>query len=92
MAKLFLQMSNRECAGLAIIALPCLRHAMEPHVLKPALPTLSVALKPSTAQLLWIVDIDGFLVAGFLVTMGTLGDRIGQRELLWMVVRKAVPR
>src|SRR5919202_2632450 len=36
----------------------------------------------SSAQLLWIVDIYGFLVAGLLVTMGTLGDRIGRRRLL----------
>src|SRR5690606_9816811 len=39
-------------------------------------------LDPSASQLLWIVDIYGFLVAGFLITMGTLGDRIGRRKLL----------
>ncbi|MGH7005055.1 MAG: MFS transporter, partial [Alphaproteobacteria bacterium] len=39
-------------------------------------------LKPSASQLLWIVDIYGFLLAGFLITMGTLGDRIGRRRLL----------
>src|SRR5262249_11421901 len=39
-------------------------------------------LQPSSAQLLWIVDIYGFLVAGSLITMGTLGDRIGRRRLL----------
>jgi MFS family permease len=32
--------------------------------------------------LLWIVDIYGFMVAGALITMGTLGDRIGRRLLL----------
>ncbi len=32
--------------------------------------------------MLWIIDIYGFMVAGFLVTMGTLGDRIGRRKLL----------
>src|SRR5207248_4747694 len=32
--------------------------------------------------LLWIVDIYGFLLAGSLITMGTLGDRIGRRRLL----------
>jgi DHA2 family multidrug resistance protein-like MFS transporter len=45
-------------------------------------PRLSADLKPTAAQLLWIVDIYGFLVAGSLITMGTLGDRIGRRRLL----------
>ena len=39
-------------------------------------------LRPSSAQLLWIIDVYGFLVAGSLITMGTLGDRIGRRKLL----------
>jgi DHA2 family multidrug resistance protein-like MFS transporter len=43
---------------------------------------LSADLQPSSAQLLWIIDIYGFLVAGSLITMGTLGDRIGRRKLL----------
>jgi DHA2 family multidrug resistance protein-like MFS transporter len=51
-------------------------------VLNLAVPELSADLQPSSAQLLWIVDIYGFLVAGLLVTMGTLGDRIGRRRLL----------
>jgi MFS transporter, DHA2 family, multidrug resistance protein len=72
----------REWTGLAIIALPCLVYAMDLTVLNLALPTLSAALNPSSSQLLWIVDIYGFLVAGFLITMGTLGDRIGRRKLL----------
>jgi MFS transporter, DHA2 family, multidrug resistance protein len=74
--------TRREWAGLAIIALPCLVYSMDLTVLNLALPTLSAALKPSSSQLLWIVDIYGFLVAGFLITMGTLGDRIGRRKLL----------
>ncbi|MGH3974634.1 MAG: MFS transporter [Pseudonocardiaceae bacterium] len=51
-------------------------------VLHLAVPRLSVDLQPSSSQLLWIVDIYGFLIAGFLLTMGTLGDRIGRRRLL----------
>ncbi|EPG66020.1 MFS transporter [Leptospira wolffii] len=73
---------NREWIGLAVIALPCLLYAMDLTVLYLAVPHLTAALKPSSSQLLWIVDIYGFLVAGFLVTMGTLGDRIGRRKLL----------
>jgi MFS transporter, DHA2 family, multidrug resistance protein len=55
---------------------------MDLSVLNLAVPALSAELKPSAAQLLWIVDIYGFLVAGSLITMGTLGDRIGRRRLL----------
>ena len=55
---------------------------MDLTVLNLAVPQLSADLKPSAAELLWIVDIYGFLVAGSLITMGTLGDRIGRRRLL----------
>ncbi|MDV6236710.1 MFS transporter [Leptospira ellisii] len=73
---------RKEWIGLAVIALPCLLYAMDLTVLYLAVPHLTEDLKPTGSQLLWIVDIYGFLVAGFLVTMGTLGDRIGRRKLL----------
>jgi len=73
---------RREWIGLAVIALPCMLYSMDLTVLNLAVPTLSAELKPSGAELLWIVDIYGFLVAGSLITMGTLGDRIGRRRLL----------
>ena len=73
---------RREWVGLAAIALPCVVYAMDLTVLNLALPALSEDLEPSSTQLLWIVDIYGFLVAGLLITMGTLGDRIGRRRLL----------
>ncbi len=57
---------------------------MDLTVLNLALPRLSADLSPTSSQLLWIVDIYGFLVAGMLITMGTLGDRIGRRRLLLM--------
>jgi DHA2 family multidrug resistance protein-like MFS transporter len=75
---------RREWIGLAVIALPCLLYAMDLTVLNLALPRLSADLRPSSAQLLWIVDIYGFFVAGLLITMGNLGDRIGRRRLLLM--------
>jgi DHA2 family multidrug resistance protein-like MFS transporter len=55
---------------------------MDLTVLFLAVPSLSAALSPSSTQLLWISDIYGFMVAGWLITMGTLGDRIGRRRLL----------
>lgn len=73
---------RREWIGLALIALPCAVYAMDLTVLNLALPAISAELQPTPSQLLWIVDIYGFLVAGFLITMGTLGDRIGRRRLL----------
>ncbi|MCI0355021.1 MAG: MFS transporter, partial [Acidobacteria bacterium] len=74
--------SRREWMGLAVLALACVLYAMDLTVLHLAVPSLSAELKPTSAQLLWIVDIYGFLVAGSLITMGTLGDRIGRRRLL----------
>jgi MFS transporter, DHA2 family, multidrug resistance protein len=73
---------RREWMGLAVIALPCLLYSMDLTVLELAVPKLSADLKPSSSQLLWIMDVYGFLLAGFLLTMGTLGDRIGRRRLL----------
>ncbi|MDP3410426.1 MFS transporter [Bosea sp. (in: a-proteobacteria)] len=74
--------TRRDWLGLAVIALPCLLYSMDLTVLNLAVPQLSADLKPSAAQMLWIVDIYGFMVAGSLITMGTLGDRIGRRKLL----------
>jgi len=76
------QAGRREWIGLAVIALPCMLYSMDLTVLYLAVPQLSAHLKPSSAQLLWIIDIYGFLVAGSLIAMGTLGDRIGRRLLM----------
>jgi MFS transporter, DHA2 family, multidrug resistance protein len=73
---------RREWVGLGVIALACMLYSMDLTVLNLAVPSLSADLKPSSTELLWIVDIYGFLVAGSLITMGTLGDRIGRRKLL----------
>src|SRR5918997_1526295 len=69
---------RREWIGLAVIALPCLVYSMDLTVLNLALPEISRDLRPSSSELLWIVDIYGFLVAGALITMGTLGDWIAR--------------
>jgi DHA2 family multidrug resistance protein-like MFS transporter len=76
------QATRREWVALGVIALPCLVYAMDLTVLNLALPAISADLQPSAAQLLWIIDIYGFMVAGFLITMGTLGDKLGRRRLL----------
>lgn len=74
--------TSREWVGLAVLALPCLLYAMDLTVLNLAVPKLSAALRPSNTELLWIVDIYGFVLAGALIPMGVLGDRIGRRRLL----------
>jgi MFS transporter, DHA2 family, multidrug resistance protein len=73
---------RREWLGLVVLAVPCLLTVMDLAVLVLAVPELSADLQPSATELLWITDIYGFLIAGALLTMGTLGDRIGRRRLL----------
>ncbi|MFI6509159.1 MFS transporter [Streptosporangium sp. NPDC050855] len=72
----------REWLGLAVLVLPTLLLSMDVTVLYLAIPSLTADLRPSPGELLWIADAYGFLIAGFLVTMGTLGDRVGRRRLL----------
>jgi DHA2 family multidrug resistance protein-like MFS transporter len=73
---------QREWWGLAVLALPVLLLSTDLSVLFLALPSLAADLELSGVAQLWTVDSYGFMVAGFLVTMGTLGDRIGHRRLL----------
>jgi DHA2 family multidrug resistance protein-like MFS transporter len=73
---------KREWIGLAVLALPTLLVSIDVFVLLLALPRLSADLRAGSTAQLWIMDVYGFMVAGFLITMGTLGDRIGRRKLL----------
>jgi MFS transporter, DHA2 family, multidrug resistance protein len=73
---------RREWLGLAVLALPCLLYAMDGTVLNLAVPRIVAELEPTSSELLWIIDIYGFVLAGSLITMGALGDRIGRRRLL----------
>lgn len=73
---------RREWIGLAVLFLPTVLAATDTTVLGFALPAISAALGPTGSQLLWIVDVYPLALAGLLVTMGTLGDRIGRRRAL----------
>ncbi len=73
---------RKEWVGLSVLALACLLYVMDLTVLHLAIPAISADLQPSSTQMLWIIDIYGFFVAGSLVTMGTLGDRVGRRRML----------
>ncbi|MFD3683227.1 MFS transporter [Nocardiopsis sp. NPDC058631] len=72
----------REWAALAVLVLPVVLISVDSTVLGFAVPALSEDLRPTAGQLLWIVDVYGFVLAGLLITMGSLGDRIGRRRLL----------
>ena len=73
---------RRAWAGLVLLMLPVLLISVDNTVLSFALPAISVDLRPSSTTLLWIVDIYPLVLAGLLVAMGTLGDRVGRRKLL----------
>ena len=74
--------TRTEWLGLAVLALPTAVIALDLTILHLAAPSLARDLDPTPTQLLWIVDVYGFLIAGLLLTMGTLGDRTGRRRLL----------
>ncbi|MEU9571541.1 MFS transporter [Streptomyces massasporeus] len=73
---------RREWTALGVLMLPLLLVSMDVSVLYFAIPAISADLEPSATQQLWIFDIYGFVLAGLLMTMGSLGDRIGRRRLL----------
>ncbi|MFE9650520.1 MFS transporter [Streptomyces sp. NPDC006365] len=73
---------RREWLGLAVLALPALLLSVDASVLFLALPQLSADLGATGVEQLWIIDVYGFLIGGFLITMGGLGDRTGRRRLL----------
>ncbi|WP_166987881.1 DHA2 family efflux MFS transporter permease subunit [Canibacter zhoujuaniae] len=68
--------------ALAILVLACLLVSIDNTVLFIAVPALSQDLQPSANQLLWISDSYTLVIAGLLVTMGNLADRIGRKKLL----------
>ncbi|KUN17475.1 MFS transporter [Streptomyces antibioticus] len=73
---------RREWTALGVLMLPLLLVSMDVSVLYFAIPSISADLEPSGTQQLWIFDIYAFVLAGLLMTMGALGDRIGHRRLL----------
>ncbi|MDJ1370510.1 MFS transporter [Gulosibacter molinativorax] len=72
----------REWAALGVLVLAVTLLAVDGTVLSLAVPALSAALDPTANQLLWIGDIYSFALAGLLITMGNLADKIGRKKLL----------
>lgn len=75
-------LSGRDWWALAALSIPVLLMSIDFTVLMVAVPALSRDLNPSATELLWILDIYGVFLAGLLILMGALGDRIGRRRLL----------
>lgn len=73
---------RKEWTALGVLMLPLLLVSMDVSVLYFAIPYVSQDLEPSATQQLWILDMYGFVLAGLLITMGALGDRIGRRALV----------
>ncbi|MFC3998389.1 MFS transporter [Nocardiopsis sediminis] len=73
---------RREWGGLALLALPTMLLGLDVTALYLVVPSLAEDLDPTATETLWIMDAYGFFIAGFLITMGTLGDRVGRRRLL----------
>ncbi|MFC4604792.1 MFS transporter [Rhodococcus kronopolitis] len=73
---------RREWAALSVLVLAVVMLAVDGTVLSLAVPALSADLEPTANELLWIGDIYSLALAGLLVTMGTLADRVGRKRLL----------
>ncbi|MDQ4491288.1 MFS transporter [Sinomonas sp. ASV486] len=74
--------STRRWLALATLMIPVLLISVDNTVLGFAVPAISLALKPTSTEMLWIVDVYALVLAGLLVPMGSIGDRIGRRRIL----------
>ncbi|MFB7188503.1 MFS transporter [Streptomyces sp. NPDC056230] len=73
---------RREWTALGVLMLPLLFVSMDVSILFYALPAIGADIEPGSTQQLWMLDMYGFVLAGLLITMGALGDRIGRRTVL----------
>ncbi|WP_231916287.1 MFS transporter [Microbacterium karelineae] len=72
----------RGWAALVVLMLPVLLVSMDNTILNFALPAIARDLEPTSAEQLWIIDAYSLVLAGLLVTAGSLGDRFGRRRIL----------
>ncbi|MGI5163411.1 MFS transporter [Spirillospora sp. CA-253888] len=72
----------RKWGTFAVCVLMALVPALDMTALNQAVPHLTADLRPSATQILWIADAYGFALAGLLITMGGIGDRVGHRRML----------
>src|SRR5690625_1556726 len=74
--------TRRPWLALTVLMLPVLLISVDNTVLAFAVPQLSSQLQPTSAQLLWMVDIYPLVMAALLVPMGAATDKFGRRRLL----------
>jgi MFS transporter, DHA2 family, multidrug resistance protein len=67
---------------LATVILAFIPIVIDMTILHIAVPTLTAALGASATEALWIIDIYSLMMAGLLVPMGTLADRVGHRPMM----------
>jgi DHA2 family multidrug resistance protein-like MFS transporter len=72
----------RRWSALALLMLAVLLVSIDNNVLTFALPQIGASLDANGTEQLWMIDIYPLILAGFLVPMGNLGDRIGRRRVL----------
>lgn len=75
-------LTARQWGTIAVLTGAVMLLAIDGTVLSLAVPRLTADLNPSATELLWIGDVYSFVLAGLLVTMGNVADRIGRRRLL----------
>ncbi|WP_410784940.1 MFS transporter [Kribbella sp. C-35] len=73
---------KRQWIALGVLCLASLLVSLDLFVMLLAVPAVTDALGATSSQQLWILDVYGFMVAGLMITMGSLGDRLGRRRLL----------
>ncbi|MFI6766046.1 MFS transporter [Streptomyces sp. NPDC050355] len=72
----------RRWAILAVLCLAVFVVSIDTTVLNVALPTMSRELGAGTEELQWIVDAYTLVLAGVLLTAGSLSDRFGRKKML----------
>ncbi len=82
MTDIAIRAGRRQWTALAVLCLPLLMVSVDVSVLFFAVPHIAAQLHPSGTEILWIFDVYGFVLAGLLLTMGSVADRIGRRRLL----------
>jgi MFS family permease len=68
--------------ALGFMGISLLVISLDNTVLNLALPSIAKDLSSSGSQLQWIVDAYVLVIAGLLLTMGYLGDRLGRKPTL----------
>ena len=75
-------MTKRQVTALLVLCLAVFMVAVDGTVISVAVPAITEQLHPGYNQILWIGDVYSFVLAGLLITMGNVGDRIGRKRLL----------